>query len=239
MKKSNIAIIIGILCMLLTIGIFVQAKTIEDAKKTVGVSIVDNSKLKDEVLKWKEKYDNAYRELEDAEEFLEISRKRATENDSESIELESELTKSNRFLGLTEITGTGVTVTLDDNREITPETAGILSVSDYLIHDGDIIEVVNELKNAGAEGISINDQRVVHTTGILCDGNVVRINGKKIGTPFVIKAIGFPESLYYALEKPGGYMQLLRTYGIVAKVEKNDEVTLPKYDGIYTYEHIK
>lgn len=225
--------------MLLTIGICVQIKTIEDAKNTVGSSISDNSQLKDEILRWKEKYDYAYRELEYAEKFLETSRKRATENDEESIALENELTLSNKLLGLTELKGTGVIVTLDDNREVTQESVGILSLSSFLIHDGDLIQVVNELRNAGAEAISINDQRITHATGILCDGNVVRINGKKIGAPFIIKAIGFPESLYYALEKPGGYMQILRQDGTIATVDKSDDITISKYDGIYSYEYIR
>lgn len=239
MQKNRIAIILGIVCMLLTIGICVQIKTIDEAKLTIGTTLNDNSELKDEVLRWKERYDNVYRELENTEERLEQVRKKATENNQESSELEKELKNSNKLLGLTELKGQGVIVTLDDNREVTLENiASTANISDFLIHDGDIIEVINELKNAGAQAISVNDQRVVSTTGVVCDGNVVRINGQKIGAPFVIKAIGFPESLYN-LERPEGYLQRIRRGGAIAEIEKSEDITIPKFTGIFSHEYIK
>ena len=57
MDKKKIAIILGIVCLVLTICICVQIKTIENSNKTVAKTFTENS-LRDEVLKWKEKYDN-------------------------------------------------------------------------------------------------------------------------------------------------------------------------------------
>ena len=50
LNKSKIAIILGTVCMLLTISIAVQMRTIEKATNTVGTGISDNSGLKDEFL---------------------------------------------------------------------------------------------------------------------------------------------------------------------------------------------
>ena len=107
-----------------------------------------------------------------------------------------------------------------------------------LVHDTDVLSVINELKNAGAEAISINDQRIIPTTGIICGGNIIDINDEKVGAPFEIKAIGLPEQLA-ALDRPGGYLELLRSYSVEAKLEKSNSITIPKYTGTMTYEYAK
>lgn len=238
MNKKQVAITLGIMCFILTSAIIVQLNTIQDATKTVGQTLNDNE-LKDEVLKWKERYDNAYQDLERAEKRLEQKREQASANSTSSAQAEDELKLTNALLGLTEVKGPGIVLTLKDNEGITQETAGY-NMSYYLIHDGNLRFIINEIKNAGAEAISINDQRIVLTTSINCDGNVVLVNGEKIGSPFVIKAIGFPEKIATALIRPGGYLQTLKEdYGIEIKVEKLEEVTIPKYNGILNFKNIR
>jgi len=61
MKKKQIAITLGIMCFILTMSIAVQIRTVTNSNSTAAQSLVDNG-LRDEVLKWKEKYDNAYQE---------------------------------------------------------------------------------------------------------------------------------------------------------------------------------
>ena len=99
--------------------------------------------------------------------------------------------------------------------------------------------MINELKNAGAEAISINGQRIVSNTAITCDGNVIRINNQKIGAPYVIQAIGYPEYLESGLNLPGGLIQYLNRDGVITKVEKSNNITIPKYTGTITYEYAK
>ena len=53
-----------------------------------------------------------------------------------------------------------------------------------LVHYDDLLQVVNALNNAGAEAISINGQRVITTTAITCEGNVIKVNGEKISSIF-------------------------------------------------------
>ena len=129
------------------------------------------------------------------------------------------------MLGSTDVTGDGVIIHLEDSID--------------LVHDIDIITIVNELKNAGAEAISINDQRVVTTTAITCDGNVVLINGQKIGTPFTILAIGYPEKLMGALSRPGGYIEILNEDGVYAEIRKSNNIKIPKYSGVITYKYMR
>lgn len=62
MNKKQISITLGIMCFILTVAICIQLKTIENTTTTVSQSLKENG-LRDEVLKWKEKYDNAYADL--------------------------------------------------------------------------------------------------------------------------------------------------------------------------------
>ena len=73
-----------------------------------------------------------------------------------------------------------------------------------IVHMPDILGVINELKNAGAEALSINDKRVVSTTSLTCEGNIINIHGDKISYPFVIKAIGSSIYMNSALIRAGG-----------------------------------
>ena len=232
MKNKQVIILLGLVCALLAFAICVQLKTIREAYNIAGQTETEN-KLRDQVLRWKEQYDTIYANLEKAEIELEELRGKITQNDSKSAQLEAELKLANQLLGLTELKGKGVIVTLDDNKTVGLETNNITG---YLVHDGDIIETINELKNAGAEAISINGLRIVDSSGIMCDGNVIRINGEKIGAPYIIKAIGSPEWLESSLGRIGGYLDQISSNGngVLVKIEKSNDITIPKYNGVYS-----
>ena len=235
MDKKKIALALGIMSAILTYSICVQIKTINSTNSKIGTSSTVNN-LRDEVLKYKERYDNKYAELEKAEAELEKERESTTGNNDELTKLEEQIKEGNKLLGLTEVTGEGVIVTLKDSTS--PLLSSIMDASQLVVHDMDVLSVINELKNAGAEAISINDQRLVSTSAIVCDGNVIQINGQKVGAPFEIKAIGLSEQLA-ALSRPGGYLSILQDYGIGTEVVKSKNITIPKYVGSINYKYIK
>ena len=150
--------------------------------------------------------------------------------------LKLELEDNSKIQGLTDVTGKGITIKLDDNREV--DSTEVLNISSYLVHEEDLLQIINELFNAGADAISINNQRIVSTTSVLCDGNIIRVNGEIISVPITIKAIGYPESLYYALMRPQGYLDIMQKDGVVVKVDKSDNITISKYEGVYNYDYI-
>lgn len=230
MNKKMISLVLGLMCVALTYGICVQIKTVNNSNSKISQNYEENQ-LRAEVLKYKEKYDNKFKELENAEKNLEKEREKATSNNEELEQVEENIKKGNKVLGLTEVTGPGVTITLNDSQNLN----NVLNISDALVHDVDVLAVINELKNAGAEAISINDQRLVPTTGITCGGNIIDINDEKVGAPFTIKAIGLPEQLA-ALERPGGYLNLLKEkYSIVAELKREKSITIPKYTGVINF----
>lgn len=236
MQKSKVAIILGVVCMILTIAIIVQIRTIETATITVGTGISDTSGLKDEFLKSQDEYNMTYKKLEEAEKKLEEVRNQATQNNENDTNIETEIKENRKLLGLTEVTGPGFIIQLDDNREI--NSSEVLNISDYLVHEGDLTYIVNELFNAGADAVAINDQRITSKTSILCDGNIIRINGQIVSVPITIQAIGYPERMDYALSRPGGYLEILANAGVQVYVQKAEKITLPKYEGVYSSEYL-
>ena len=233
MNKKIQALILGIMCVILTMAICVQIKTVKNNGTTLGRSEAE-IKLKDQVLKMKEKYDNVYDDLVRAEEELEKVRENIASRDKELEKMEKEIKNANTLLGFTDATGTGVTITVEDGIS-TPNT---LNPSDLLIHDLDILSIVNELKNSGAEAVEVNGKRVVSTTAIMCDGNVITINGEKVSSPFVINAIGLPEQMA-TLNRPGGYLEYLQGYSIKTDFKKAKTITIPKYTGVINFKYAK
>ena len=233
MKK--IAITLGMVCLMLTVAIFIQIRTVEGITEEEGISLNDNAELKDEVLKWRQAYKDAYEQLQEVEKRLEEVRKEAATNSEVDKEIENKIKKNNALLGLTEVKGSGVIIRLDENREISEEE--ILDVNSYLVHDGDLKHIVNELYNVGADAISINGKRIVGTTSILCDGNIIRVNDEIVGVPIEIKAICYPAASYN-LRRKGGYLSLMVAGGVIVEMENSDDITIPKYEGVYKYEYI-
>ena len=234
-NKKKISLILGIMCLLLTYGIAIQIKTTNNMGTTTSTNATEN-KLRDSVLKAKEKYDNLYNNLEEAERKLEEERTNATQNNSELTELENSIKEAKKAAGLSEVTGDGLEITLNDNQKISASSY-LGDPNELLVHYTDVIRVVNELKNAGAQAISVNEQRIVTTSSIECDGTVITVNGEKIGMPIKIKAIGLQERLIN-IDRQNGYVMILRERsGIVADVEKKENITIPKYTGVLKFQY--
>lgn len=227
MNKKQIAITLGVMCILLTSGIIIQVNTTKKNYISNNIRNSDND-LRDEVLKWKEKYERTYADFQESENTLEQVRQDATKDNNNFIEVEQELKSINALLGLTDLTGEGIVVTVADNENASIKDEDLV---DQLVHNTDLIEIVNELKNAEAEAISINGQRIVSTTDINCVGAVITVNGVNINSPFVISAIGNRARLN-SITRPGSYIGIMQEDGIMIKVEESPKVTIPKYNQV-------
>ncbi len=150
-------------------------------------------------------------------------------------QIKAEMELATIFSGLTELTGRGVEVILKDSNVSQKLTD---NPNLYIIHDEDILKVVNELKAAGAEAIAINGQRLVASTEIVCSGPAIRINKKALVPPFVITAIGSPETMEGALKMRGGVAEYLQFFGIQFSVKKLEQLTIPAYSGSIKTDYI-
>lgn len=224
-KKKEVAVTLGMMCLLLAFGISMQLKTTKSLVSTAGSTSHKEDRLRDEVLKMKEQYDHIYEDLEQAEASLEKERQVSISSDDDYVEKQSELKKINTYLGLTDVTGEGMTITLKDS------TKSTLDPAKGLVHNTDLLAVVNELKNTGAEAISINGQRIVPTTSINCVGTVIQVNDEIVGSPFVIKAIGDPNRINDVM-RIGGFIECLQIDGISVEAKKSDNLKIDKYNGV-------
>ena len=239
MNKKQIAITLGIMCFILTVAICIQLKTIENTTTTISQSLKENG-LRDEVLRWKERYDNVYEELNQSLKELEEVRKQATQNDTKSSAKQEEIKNNNMLLGLSEVKGEGLQIVIADNNTGTLKNESeALDLSSQVVHYDDLIEVINALNNAGAEAISINGQRIIQTTAITCEGNVIKINGQKVSSPFTIKAIGSQGLLYGSLTMIGLYLYILDEAGVIVETTQMDNLTVEKYSGVINYKYVK
>lgn len=126
--------------------------------------------------------------------------------------------------GLTDVKGPGLTIKLDDATARKNYPSKLL-----IIHDRDIKLIINELKKAGAQAISINDERLVASSEQICAGPTIMINKARYPVPYTIKAIGNQDALYKAVDE-FGWVSLMRRDGIRITIEKTKEMKIGKYN---------
>lgn len=127
--------------------------------------------------------------------------------------------------GLVEIVGPGVQVTLNDSNSVAKPGD---NPNLYVLHDEDILKVLNELRAAGAEALAINKERVLSTSEIRCAGPTILINkNQRLTPPFVISAIGNQDNMISSLKMRGGVVESLEFWGIQVNVKKVSEIKIP------------
>lgn len=104
----------------------------------------------------------------------------------------------------------------------------------------DITLLLNTLKEAGAEAISINDQRIVYDSYASDINNTfITIKGKKIVSPYIVKAIGNTTYLESGLsQKQYGYIDTKLSEGKSVVLERQEEIEIPAYDGDLNFEYV-
>jgi uncharacterized protein YlxW (UPF0749 family) len=138
------------------------------------------------------------------------------------------------------VRGAALKVTLDDAPDDQPVPEG-LDANAMVVHQQDLQAVVNALWAGGAEGISLQGQRLISTTGIKCVGNTVVLHGVPYSPPYEIVAVGDPVQLQRALDA-SEYVQTYLEYtqppvNIGWDVELLTDVTLPGYEGAVNLQH--
>lgn len=139
--------------------------------------------------------------------------------------------------GLTPVSGPGVVITLSDN----PNAAKAGEGSPFLmgtVHDYDLLQVVNELRNDGAEAIAINGVRITGYTPIRCVGAPIYINYQLAAAPFRIEAIGKPDALESSLTMPGGIVDKLSQI-LPIRVKTAGKLSLPAAESSPKMRYVK
>ncbi len=172
-------------------------------------------------------------QLATAQSELEEYRKAAADGEG-SEALKQEVEYLSLVAGLTDVEGPGVMVILRDSTA--ENTTG--DEADYLIHDSDLLSVVNELRDAGAQALSLNGERILATSEIRCAGSVVLINGQRVTAPFILYAIGDPTTLYNALTMRGGVVDVLSQWKIQVDVTMSEKLLIEGYKGTVATDYL-
>ena len=228
-KKAQVAI-----ATVLFITSFVIVLQFKSVMKNNTYNVANLKRVEDlqkELIKEKEMNVDLNRQLLQANSALESYREDAKLNDDGSKAMAQELKNAQTLAGLTDVEGEGVIVVLKDSAE--PGT----SSANYIIHDRDLRDIVNELVASGAEAISINGERVSPKSAIRCVGPTITINNRYFASPFTIKAIGDPKTLEAGLNIRDGVVDVMRAFKISVTITKSNKVQIPKYNGTITFKY--
>jgi uncharacterized protein YlxW (UPF0749 family) len=89
-------------------------------------------------------------------------------------------------------------------------------------------DLVNELRNAGAEAIAVDDVRITARSVATQGPRALEIDGVDVGRRFVLRAIGSPDGLLGAMERPGGIISQLKLFiSATILIRQAEEVALP------------
>ncbi len=203
--------------------LFVSAKAITDLKTSIDSELKDTEKVQKLVDEAKIALkDYKTTKPEDAAAFI------------SKLSKERDLYKM--ISGGFDLRGPGVIVIIDDGTRDLFEGE---DPNNVLVHDADLLIIINELKSAGAEAIAINGQRIVDASEIACSGYTVRINGQFFARPFKIEAIGDSARMLAILVAPESYGALLKDYGLTFNAVISDDVSISKYTENTTYKYMK
>jgi uncharacterized protein YlxW (UPF0749 family) len=139
--------------------------------------------------------------------------------------------------GFEKVHGPALTVVLSDAPKDKINSAvekGEVAADQLVVHQQDIQVVVNALWAGGAEAMTLQEQRVISTTGIKCVGNTVVLHGVPYAPPYEITAIGDLDALRSSLdssENIDGYKTYVDAYDLGYEVSTDEDVTMPAYDG--------
>ncbi|MFA6850522.1 MAG: DUF881 domain-containing protein [Selenomonadaceae bacterium] len=213
-KQGRISI--ACVCMVLGFMLAVQFRTTQDSKSSVSQQRVED--LSERLLQTEKERNDLQNEINELKK-------------TSGHEMEVKAIKDLRmFSGAMAVEGPGVIVSLDDSKSISKagENPNL-----YLIHDDDLLRVINELKAAGAEAVSINGQRLVATSEIRCAGPTLSVNNVRSAPPYEICAIGDVQSLMNALNMRGGVAETLKVWGIQLNIRQDANVQVPAYKGSF------
>lgn len=232
-EKNSIPtyLVIGIALFFLSMMLAAQMKTISNTEEVLAGK--REAQLADDLVSLQKKYNDLKTEYEKSQEIVNEYQTNASTNDSLISSMNTELRDLSLLAGTTDIKGEGIIITLTDGIKT---NTNLEINADALVHDSDVLTVVNELKAAGAEAISVNGQRIIATSAIRCVGPVIQVNYQKVAAPFEIKAIGNAQYLESAMNIKNGIVDTLKKLGIGVSLSRQSDIKIPKYEGSFTFD---
>ena len=222
MKRNSIYPLVFLLA--LAIGVFINIINIQLPKSADEEKNRILTKQYGELVK-------ANQELEEQLNFYrqQLEQLQMTGTDSPETISRDDLDYYKMISGFTDVRGEGITISLSLVDMEQP-----LNIVDF---HRNLLLLINELNAAGAEAISIKEERMISISEISFAGNHIVVNGQKLSPPFTVKAIGNADTLDAALNMRRGYVERLRNSGYFIEIKKNMDLTIPKYPALPRYRY--
>ena len=213
--KIIISITVSLICFILVFVMTVQLRTVKETDIT-SIESMREDELNEQIEIWKTKYEETQAEIDRDNEKINEYKEKTANNQEASELIETELEKMKTNLGKTDVEGEGIIVTLKNGEsEIISE---------------DLLKLINELKLAGAEAISINEQRIINFSEIVDVNSYILVNGQRISEPFVVKAIGNEQYLMSGISSKGGFSDTTKSKGKEISISQEKNIKISKYD---------
>ncbi|WP_130864318.1 DUF881 domain-containing protein [Bacilliculturomica massiliensis] len=238
MKKFGGLIMIGILALIIGLIISVQISSIQGSDQGGLVPSVKVKAYEQELQKLRAQNESQTQQLIELEDRLENMMNDKAAEDESLKQIYDEREKYKLAAGLVEVKGPGIVITLEDPE---PEDKYSETYSSLMYNYELLLSLVNRLKDAGAEAISINGERIVSSTEISLAGDNVNINTRPTAPPYVVKAIGDPDTLEGTITIRFGIIEKMKSdpYNIRVDIARRDDVVIPRYSGTYNFRYAK
>lgn len=220
LKQGRISI--AFVCMVLGFMLAVQFRTTQDIKSSLPYQ--RSAELSERLLQTEKERDGLQEEVKNLKQIS------GQETETKAVE------DLRMMAGAIAVEGPGVVVTIDDSK-LTGKSSENPNL--YLVHDDDLLKVINELRAAGAEAISINGQRLTGTSEIRCAGPTLSVNNVRSAPPYEIRAIGEAKNLENSLKMRGGVAESLKVWGIQLDIKQAEKVQVPAYNGAIHFKYAK
>lgn len=227
-EKITLSIMVFFVSIIIVASIFIQFRTVEETN-SIGIETMREDELRQEVLNWRNKYNEIDEKLKSNNDKINEYSQIIQNNQQASALLDEELKEYNMLVGKTDVSGDGIIITLTDNQDVS-------------FTSSNLIYLVNELKYAGAEAISINGQRVVNSTEIVGINNnqYILVNGERVVSPYTINAIGNKDEFDKILNfKDSGFVPYYKNKGYSIEISFQSNVSIKAYNKEITLKYLK
>ena len=202
-KHRRAGALIGVLTAVLGFAIAVQVRSnsssdsLQNAREDDLIRILDDQNAR---------ADRLNQQIADLQNTLDELRRSGNSDLVAQDQAQRELESLQVLLGTVAATGPGVAVTISDpQRRLKAE---------------DLLDVVEELRGAGAEAMQFGPVRVTTSTSFSDAADGVQVDGRAVAPPYQVLAIGDPKTLDTALNIPGGVAATARNAGGDAQTDE-------------------
>jgi uncharacterized protein YlxW (UPF0749 family) len=232
-RKGKIAV--ALICAVLGLILAMQIKSVREVSEGGFLSTQKAQILAAELRQLRAEKEQLFEELTDLENRLRGYELSEADENLMIRNLKNDLERYQLLAGYLPGTGPGVVVSLGDP----PASFDQADNASFIVYNYEILlELINTLNAAGAEAISINDQRYVSTTEIHYADNALYVNNTVTAPPYEIRAVGNPETLEAALNMRYGIVwQMRQYYELQVDVRKENEIQMPRYQRVFEFEY--